>query len=460
MLTAGCRHTDERASATPTPTSSPAGQPDGAATADWRHVSQILARVRPPSFPRRDFPITAHGATGDGVSDSSAAIARAITACAQAGGGRVVVPPGQYLTGPIHLRSGVNLHLQRGATLRFKTDPQAYLPAVFTRFEGMECWNYSPLVYAHGQENIAITGEGVLDGQAGDENWWAWKGCQGGTQNQNAARARLVQQVAEQVPPDQRRFGAGDYLRPNFIQFYRCRNVLVEGVRLRRSPMWEIHPVLCTNVVVRGVDILSHGPNNDGCNPESSRDVLIEGCLFDTGDDCIAIKSGRNDDGRRLAAPAQDIVIRRCTMRDGHGGVTIGSEISGGCRRVFVEDCQMDSPNLERVLRFKSNAVRGGLVEDIFARRLRVGQVRDAVLQIDFRYEEGANGRHRPVVRHVVAEGLTVASAPRVLDVRGLPNAEISGVRLSRCVFQGVTRPDVVEHAAVEMVDCLVEKRP
>lgn len=459
LLASGCRPVGGLSPAQAPPRTALTNAAATAGTeADWRYAARLTGRIQPPRFPGREYPITAFGAVADGSRDSSAAIARAITACARAGGGRVVVPPGQYLTGPIHLRSGVNLHLERDATLCFKTDPQAYLPAVFTRFEGMECWNFSPLIYACDQENVAVTGEGVLDGQASEENWWAWKGSRSGTNNQNAARARLVRMVAEHVPPDQRRFGAGDFLRPNFIQFYRCRNVLVEGVRIRHSPMWEIHPVLCTNVVVRNVDILSHGTNNDGCNPESSRDVLIEGCVFDTGDDCIAIKSGRNDDGRRLAMPAQDILIRRCVMRDGHGGVTIGSEISGGCRRVFVEDCQMDSPNLDRVLRFKSNAVRGGVVEDIFARRLRVGQVRDAVLQIDFQYEEGANGPHRPVVRRVVAEDITVANAPRVLDIRGLPNGEITGVRLSNCTFGGITKPDLVQHAAVELVDCRVDK--
>jgi len=426
---------------------------------EWAEVDGILARIYPPQIPGREFSIMQFGAAADGTTDCSTAIAQAVEAAAQAGGGRVVVPAGEYLTGPIQLKSRVELHLDGGATLRFKTDPQAYLPAVFSRFEGMECWNYSPLIYAYGQENIAITGDGVLDGQASDENWWSWKGRRGGTNNQNEARARLAKMVATGVAVSERRFGAGDFLRPSFIQPYRCQNVLIEGVRIRRSPMWEVHPVLCTNVIVRGLDIATHGPNNDGCDPESCRDVLIEDTVFDTGDDCIAIKSGRNNDGRRVGAPAENIIIRRCTMKDGHGGVTIGSEISGGCRNVFVEDCSMDSTNLDRAIRFKSNAVRGGVVENIFVRNVKVGTVADAALQIDFLYEEGASGPHKPVVRNLVIENLTVEHAKRVLDIKGFPGAEISGVRLHNSAFRGITSADTVQQADVKLMDCVVEKK-
>ncbi|HYG22195.1 MAG TPA: glycoside hydrolase family 88 protein [Verrucomicrobiae bacterium] len=432
-------------------------------TNEWKLADEILARIQAPVFPNREFSIVGFGAKSDGQSDSSDAIRNAIDACVKAGGGRVVVPAGMYLTGPIELKSRVNLHLDGGATLLFKKDPAAFLPAVLSRYEGMDCWNYSPLIYAIDQENIAVTGDGVLDGQADHETWWPWKGqakhgWKTGGPQQKAARDRLIKMVENNVPVDERRFGEGDYLRPSFIHPYRCRNVLIEGVRIRRSPMWEIHPALCTNVIVRGVDIVTHGPNNDGCNPEASRDVLIEDCLFDTGDDCIAIKSGRNNDGRRVGLASENIIIRNCTMKDGHGGVVIGSEISGGCRNVFVENCEMDSPNLDRVLRFKSNAVRGGLVENIFMRNIRVGRVADAILQIDFVYEEGAKGSHRPVVRNVVMENITSRETPRVLNVVGIPNGEISNVRVVNSAFGNVQRPDVIREATdVKLVDCVVE---
>ena len=429
----------------------------------WTQMPAILDRIVAPKFPGREFSIIDYGAKADGKSDSSEAITRAIAAASAAGGGRVIVPAGEYLTGPIHLKSNINLHLDGGATLKFKTDPSAYQPLVFTRFEGMECWNYSPLIYAYEQENIAVTGEGTLDGQASDENWWSWKGrkVQPGETDpkiQTKARKLLDKMVADNTPASERKFGEGSYLRPAFFQPYRCKNVLIEGVRIRRSPMWEITPCLCTNVIVRGVNIVSHGPNNDGCDPESCRDVLIEDCLFDTGDDCIAIKSGRNNDGRRVNVPSENIIIRNCTMADGHGGVTIGSEISGGCRNVFVEDCVMDSPELDRVFRFKSNAVRGGVVENILMRNVTVGQVSDAALQIDFVYEEGAKGAFPPTVRNVVMENVTVAKTPRVLNVVGFPGAEISGVRIYNSSFKQVKKPDQVVEADVKLMDCVVEK--
>jgi unsaturated rhamnogalacturonyl hydrolase len=431
---------------------------------EWSQVTEILSRIHEPVIPGRDFSIADYGAAADGKTDSSEAIAKAIDAAVKAGGGRVVVPAGEYLTGPIRLWSKIELHLDGGATLKFKTDPVAYLPAVRSWFEGMECYNYSPLIYAYGAENVAITGDGVLDGQADETNWWPWKGkkdfgWKDGAPKQDNARKRLVKMVEDGTPVEDRKFGGGDYLRSSFIEPFRCKTVLIEGVRIRRSPMWELHPVLSTNVIVRGVHIESHGPNNDGCDPEACKDVLIEDTVFDTGDDCIAIKSGRNNDGRRIGVPAENHVIRRCTMKEGHGGVTIGSEISGGARNIFVEDCNMDSPNLDRAIRIKSNAVRGGTMENIFVRNVKVGAVGDAVLQIDFVYEEGANGPFKPVVRKLVIENMTVEKTPRVLDVKGFAGAEISGVRIYNSTFKGITKEDVVQEADVKLVDCTVEKK-
>ena len=431
-----------------------------AAAPEWQMVPEILSRIVPPTFPARDFVITRFGATGDGRQDASEAINRALAACAQAGGGRVVIPAGEFLTGPIHLPSNVELHLAAtNSVLKFSTDPKNYLPAVATRFEGMECYNYSPLIYAYGQQNLAITGSGTLDGQAEETNWLAWKGrknADAGTQK--AARKRLDDMNNAGVPMSQRVFGEGDFLRPPFVEFNRCRNVLIEGVKIRRSPMWELHPLLCTNVTVRGVDILSHGANNDGCDPESCADVLIEKCTFDTGDDCIAIKSGRNNDGRKVGVPSQNIIIRDCTMRDGHGGTTIGSEISGGCSNVFVENCEMSSPDLTCALRLKSNAMRGGVLQNIFMRNVNVGFVKDSVLQIDFLYEEGAQGGQKPVAKNVVMENITVAQTPRVLNVRGFPEATISDVRIYHSSFKQIKKPDQVIEADVKLVDCSLEK--
>ena len=429
-----------------------AGQPE------WRQVPGILARIVPPQFPARDFVITNFGAVADGNTECSMAIKQAIAACVEAGGGRVVIPAGEFLTGAVHLQSGVNLHLETNAVLQFKTNCEAYLPTVFTRFEGIECFNYSPLIYAFGQKNVAVTGDGTLDGQADDSNWLGWKGQKNVTAGtQKTARARLDKMNNDGVPVADRIFGNGDFLRPNFIQFNQCQNVLIEGVKVRRSPMWELHPLLCTNVTVRGVDIRSHGANNDGCDPESCKDVLIENCIFDTGDDCIAIKSGRNADGRRVGVPSQNLIIRNCTMRDGHGGVTVGSEISGSCSNVFVENCEMSSPDLTCALRLKSNAMRGGTLQNIFMRNVNVGLVKDSVLQIDFLYEEGTKGGQKPIAINVVLENIKVAQTPRVLNVKGFPGASITGVRIYHSTFKDIKKPDVVIDADVKLVDCSLE---
>jgi len=416
-------------------------------TSGWSQLPAILSRIKPPTFPDRDFKITDYGAAAGGATDCTEAIRKAIEACHAAGGGRVVVPRGVFLTGAIHLKSNVNLHVAEGATLKFLPDPAKYLPVVYTRFEGTECMNFSPLIYAFEQENIAVTGGGTLDGSASVENWWGWTKRGSSTPPAAASIRRLIDFGERGVPVNERVFGSGHYLRPNFIQPYRCRNVLIEGVTINNSPMWEVHPVLCVNVTVRGLTIVSHGPNNDGCDPESSRDVLVENCVFDTGDDCIAIKSGRDNDGRRVGVPAENIIVRGCTMKDGHGGVVMGSEISGGCRNVFVENCQMDSPHLDRALRFKSNARRGGVVENIFMRNVEVGRVAEAILTIDFLYETGANGPHRPVVRHVAIENVHSASSPRVMWVAGFEGAIIDDIRFADCVFRGVESSEMLLHA-------------
>jgi len=405
----------------------------------WDTAQEILRRIHPPTFPDREFLITDFGAVGDGKTDCTEAFRQAIKACHKAGGGRVIVPAGIFLTGAIHLKSNVNLHLTKDAIVRFNTDPKKYLPVVFTRWEGVECMNYSPLIYAFEQENIAITGEGLLDGQASSKNWWAWKGSKTtNNRNQNLARKKLLRMAEEGVPVEKRVFGEGGYLRPNFIQPYRCKNVLIEGVRIVNSPMWEIHPVLCENVIVRGVNIRSHGPNNDGCDPESCTDVLIEDCIFDTGDDCIALKSGRNADGRRINKPIENVVIRNCQMKDGHGGVVIGSEISGGARNIFVENCIMDSPNLNRALRIKTNSVRGGLIENIFMRDVKIGEVSEAIVKINFYYGEGDAGNFLPVVRNIYLTNVTSQKSPHVFYIKGYESSPIKNIFLENCAFYGV----------------------
>jgi len=431
----------------------------GADASAWRQAGRVLARVNPPTFPSRTFDIMKYGAVKGGTANCTDAIREAVTACNAAGGGHVVVPAGTFFTGAIRLLSNVDLHLEDGATLVFSQDPNDYLPVVYSRWEGIELMNYAPFIYAFEEENVGVTGDGTLDGQADNSHWWPWKGktdfgWHSGDPDQSEDDT-LCQHLADDgVPVSERVFGAGHYLRPSFIQPYRCRNVVISGVTILRSPMWGIHPVLSHNVTVQGVTVNSHGPNNDGCDPECCRDVVITGCTFDTGDDCIAIKAGKDADGRRVNVPSRDIVIQDCTFADGHGGVTIGSEMTGGVRNVFAEDLRMSSPNLDIALRLKTNSLRGGFIENIHLRNTTVGQVSEQAFLIDFSYGEGPGCGFDPHVAHITVRNVAVGSAKQAFRLVGYPTDHIQDITLTNCTFANV-RAD----CDVQYVDDLVLRK-
>lgn len=386
------------------------------AASPWDEADRIIENIVVPTFPDNTFNVTDYGAVADGTTDNSEAFAKAIAACAEEGG-KVVIPAGVYLTGPIHLKSNVNLHLEEGAEVRFTRDKKAYLPVVHTSYEGMEFMNYSPLIYAYKQKNIAVTGKGTFNGQAGNDNWWPWSsaeryGWKSGEPNQRDDHnlPRLSKMVEDGVPVSERVFGEGHQFRPTFFEPFECENVLIQGVTFTNAPFWVMHPIKSNNVTVDGVSVISHGPNNDGCNPEYSKNVHITNCLFDTGDDCIAIKSGRDNDGRRVGIKSENIVIENCIMKDGHGGVVMGSEISGGVSNVFVRNCEMNSPNLDRAIRIKTNTRRGGTVENVYVKDLEVGQVKEAVLKINTHYAiyDNQEGEHMPIIRNIYLEDVNV----------------------------------------------------
>lgn len=419
----------------------------------WKKADEVVKSITRPVFPDKQYDIRDFGAQ-EGVL-ATEAINKAIDSCHEAGGGMVVIPAGEYLTGPIVLKSNVNLHIAEGAVLKFSNDPKDYTPFVLSRWEGLDCYNYKPLIYAYEQENIAVTGQGVLDGQADETHWWPWKGkkeygWKEGMLSQFyrpdgiGGRDKLEQMEKNKVAIEERQMEEDDCLRPPFIQPYKCQNVLIEGIKIVRAPFWLIHPLLCENVTVSGVTMDSHGPNNDGCDPESCKNVLIENCYFNTGDDCIAIKSGRDNDGRAWNIPSENIVIRNNIMKDGHGGVVIGSEISGNCRNVWAENCKMDSPNLDRVVRIKSNARRGGVIENLYVRNIEVGECAEAVFRIEMKYENVLEGPNYPVIKNIWLENIDCKKSRYGIFIDGYTDRDqVSDIFVNNCNFDGVQKKEL-----------------
>ncbi len=397
-----------------------------------------------PAFPDRDFDVRRYGASGDGKTDCRAAIAKAIAECHAAGGGRVVVSAGDWLcNGPIHLAANVNLHLAEGSTIRFGTNPADYLPAVLVRWEGTRCRNYSPLIYAYRQDNIAITGRGTLDGQA-SRFWHEWKRKQ--TPDQEALRKMGM----ELTPLEQRVFGAGHYLRPSLFQPYECRNLLIEGVTFKDSPFWTVHPVFCNNVTVRGIRVLPGTTNDDGVDPDSCRDVLIEDCVFDTADDNIAIKAGRDQDAWDLP-PCENIIVRRCTgIRSRANGYCVGSEMSGSVRNVFIENNKVG--DVQSALYVKSNSDRGGTVENIWMRANSV-ETCDWFIKIETDYK-GITGHPYPsAYRNFHFENLTCKTAREcgIYSV-GIPAKPVSGISFKNVTVEIAATPTkILNTQSVEM---------
>ncbi|WP_297073459.1 glycoside hydrolase family 28 protein [uncultured Duncaniella sp.] len=408
---------------------------------------EIEKAIKTPTFRDKDYPIFKYGkkSNTEGYLYTEL-INKVIDRCSREGGGRVIIPAGTWLTGPITLKSNVNLHLEEGATLLFTPDLKEY-PIVRTRWEGVDCYNYQPMVYAYQQQNIAITGKGTLDGGGKFENWWRMCGAphfgwKEGIVSQKIGRPLLLEWNEKGVPVEQRILGDGYGMRVQLVNPMECKDVLIEGVTMLRSPFWVIHPALCDNVIVRNVHVQNEGPNGDGCDPDACKNVLIEGCYFDTGDDCIAIKSGRNRDGRD-GRPSENIIVRNCRMKNGHGGVVVGSEISGGYRNLFVENCQMDSPLLDRVIRIKTNNCRGGIIENIYVRNVEVGQCKEAVLKINLIYDpkEICNRGYAPIVRNVYLDNVNCKKSQYGVYIDAYDDrCNVTNIEVKNSSFDGVEK--------------------
>ncbi len=415
---------------------------DAAEAAAWARRDEILKRIVAPDFPARDFLVTDYGAVGNARQDCREAFAKAIAVCAAAGGGRVVVPAGgvYYVDGPIHLQSNVNLHVAEGATVVFGVLVESYLPAVLTRFEGTMLYGHSPRIYARGATNVAITGKGTIDGNGRDTLAVTKDSTARGSSGE------LRKMGADGLPVAQRQFGANKWMRPSMIQFLECTNVLLEDVRVVDSPFWVIHPVFCRNVIVRRVTVDSHNGNNDGCDPDSSADMLIEDCVFRTGDDSIAIKSGRDQDGWKVGRPSENIVIRNVLMASRHSGLCIGSEMSGGVRNVFIEDCRIES--VSSAFYFKGNLDRGGWIRDVWARRVKIQTAREAVVRFGTTYHGYRGGNFPPQFEHFHLADITCARAAVYgIFIDGAEGAPVRNVTFERVRIHEAMSPLWLRHA-------------
>ena len=390
-------------------------------------------------YPERDYVITDFGAVADTMHVNTEAIKQAVQACSKAGGGRVVIPAGEWETGPIHLANNVNLHLKKDAVVRFTDNPKDYLPAVMTTWEGMECYNYSPLVYAYDCENVAITGEGTLAPKMG--TWKKW--FKRPVAHMNALK-ELYTMASTDVSVQQRQMAVSENnLRPHLIQFNRCKNVLLDGFKIRQSPFWTIHLYLCDGGIARNLDVYAHGHNNDGIDLEMSRNILIEKCKFDQGDDGVVIKSGRNQDAWRLNTPTENVVIRDCHIVNAHTLLGIGSEMSGGVRNIYMHHCEAQD-SVFRLFFAKTNHRRGGFIENIWMKNVRAGRMQ-RVMEVDtdvlYQWRDLVPTYKDSItnIRDLYMDSIWVNRAEVILDLKGDERLPISNVSVKNIYVKELT---------------------
>ncbi|AUS77472.1 glycoside hydrolase [Actinoalloteichus sp. AHMU CJ021] len=420
----------------------------------WGRADRLRDRVRPPRFPNRFLDVTEFGAVGDGERDCTAAIRAAIQLCAQAGGGHVVVPAGRFLTGPVHLLSNVNLYVSDEATVAFSRDPAAYLPGVRGRWGGLDLVGPSPLVYAHRQRNVGVSGGGVLDGGADERHWWPWTGLpehgwRQGDPSEAAARERLRSLAERGVRVSERVFGARDALRPQFVQPYRCRNVVIDGVTVLNAPMAAVNPVSCENVLVQHVAVRATGPDGVGCAVESSRRVRVRGCDLDASERALAVLGGQGEDGRHPDVPSSEVLVEDCALRGAREAVVVGA----GAQQVFLSGLRVSGSRTDTALRVRGGSRAGRTVGEVHVRDVDVDTVDGAVVRIVA--DEGGAGwtrGARPAVLGVGIHGLTVERAGRSLEIRGRSDAPVRGVALRDVDVRRVDEPALVE--GVEGLRC------
>jgi polygalacturonase len=400
-------------------------------------VAQSASAADPPYYDVRSY-----GATGDGRTLETAAIQKAVDTCAAAGGGKVVIPAGQYLTGPIFLKSRVQVEIESGAVLVGSTNFSDY-PVIDGRWEGIERKIYASLFTGRGLHDVSITGRGVLEGQGAV--WWA------AHRKTLELRKKLgIKGREPEHPPD----APLRWPRPRIINLYNCTNVLVRDLTIQNSPSWQVHPVYCENVTLDNLTIIApaNSANTDAVDPDSCRNVRISNCHFDVGDDCIVIKSGYNEDGRRVGIPCENIVICNCTFARGHGGVVIGSEMSGSVRNVTVANCVFDGT--QRGIRVKTAPGRGGVIEYFRASNLVMRNITDAAFSVTAAYADTmtdakteAAAETIPHMRHFYWGDISVVNAKKVADLSSIANSPLEDLRLYNVQAVGAKAGIVCENA-------------
>lgn len=390
-----------------------------------------------PEF-KKNCNILDFGAIKDGKTKNTAAFQKAIAACTEEGGGNVIVPRGKWLTGAIHLQSNINLKLEKGSEIVFSTNPDDYLPVVQTRFEGIELYNYSPFIYANGAENISITGRGKLTGQG--DAWSDW------SDDQEDAFSNLYNLAKERTMPTERVFGTKkDALRPSFVQFFNCKNVFLSDFSIQDGPMWTIHAVFSENIMAENLKISSFSHNSDGFVIDSSKNVSLNRLEISSEDDAISIKSGLEPDIWNRNISSENITIRNSVINAGHAGVAIGSEMSGGVRNVSIERNYFS--HLDWAVRIKSIRGRGGFVENIFAKNLRLQDV-DQVLAIDLQYPAPTLiplTNEPPRVENISLQNVSGKDIKEVFYLRGLPESTLKNVRIANIALKTKGLSEIID---------------
>jgi polygalacturonase len=376
------------------------------------------------------------GAKTDGITNSGKAFAEAISAASEKGGGIVYFPKGDYMTGPIHLKSNVTLNISVGAIIKFSDNFDDYLPMISSRNGGINLKNFSPLIYSNGADNIRIIGGGILDG-SGDK-WWTFnkelsdKHKKTGVWPTNKWQKEFfdLNNMTELIE-EQKSYESG-FFRPNFIQLMNGKNILIQDITVRNSPAWNLNPVYCDNVIIKDVHIENpnNSPNTDGIDPDSSRNVLISNCTISVGDDCLVIKSGLGVQGRHINRPSENIVVTDCLMRSGHGGIVIGSEMSGGVRNVTVSNCVFEGT--DNGVRIKSSRGRGGIVKDIKISDIVMKNILRIGITINMFYTKSAFepfSERTPQFRDIILRNIS-GTAKQAIEMIGLSESPLTNVSL------------------------------